>query len=94
MGFNLALSLTGSWRSPPSNAVCLRRQQIDGEAERRLFPAIVVFGKKPVRDLALLHLLGIFVLNVGGFLIKIRCPDYLNLMRAANVSSSFNAVVR
>ena len=35
-----------------------------------------------------------YVLNVGGFLVKIKCPDFLNLMRAANVSSSFNTVVR
>lgn len=35
-----------------------------------------------------------YVLNVDGFLVKIKCPDFLNLMRAANVSSSFNTVVR
>ena len=35
-----------------------------------------------------------YVLNIDGFLVKIKCPDFLNLMRAANVSSSFNTVVR
>ena len=35
-----------------------------------------------------------YVLNVDGFLVKIKCPDFLNLMRAANVSSSFNTIVR
>lgn len=35
-----------------------------------------------------------YVLNVDGFLVKIKCPDFLNLMRAANISSSFNTVVR
>ena len=35
-----------------------------------------------------------YVLNVDGFLVKIKCPDFLNLMRAANVSSSFNTVVK
>ena len=35
-----------------------------------------------------------YVLNVDCFLVKIKCPDFLNLMRAANVSSSFNTVVK
>ena len=37
----------------------LRRQQIDGEAEQHLFPAIVVFGKKSVKYPTFLHLFGI-----------------------------------
>ena len=35
-----------------------------------------------------------YVLSMDGFLVKIKCPDFLSLMRAANVSSSFNAIVR
>ena len=35
-----------------------------------------------------------YVLNVDGFLVKIKCPDFINLMRAANVSSSFNTIVK
>lgn len=35
-----------------------------------------------------------YVLNIDGFLVKIKCPDFLNLMRAVNISSSFNTVVR
>ena len=34
-----------------------------------------------------------YVLNVDGFLVKIKCPDFISLMRAANVSSSFNTIV-
>lgn len=35
-----------------------------------------------------------YVLNVDGFLVKIKCPEFLNLMRAATISSSFNTIVR
>ena len=35
-----------------------------------------------------------YVLNIDGFLVKIKCPDFLDLMRAANISSSFNTIVK
>ena len=35
-----------------------------------------------------------YVLNAGGFLVKIKCPDFLNLMHSVEISRSFNTIVR
>ena len=35
-----------------------------------------------------------YVLNVDGFLVKIKCPDFLNLMRSVDLSQSFNFIVK
>lgn len=35
-----------------------------------------------------------YVLNAGGFLVKIKCPDFLDLMHSVEISRSFNTIVR
>lgn len=35
-----------------------------------------------------------YVLNIDGFLVKIKCPDFLNLTRNAEMSRSFNTIVK
>ena len=35
-----------------------------------------------------------YVLNIDGFLVKIKCPDFLNLMRSVDLSQSFNVIVK
>ena len=35
-----------------------------------------------------------YVLNVDGFLVKIKCPDFLKLMRSVDLSQSFNTIVK
>lgn len=35
-----------------------------------------------------------YVLNVDGFLVKIKCPDFVGLMKDAEASRSFNTIIR